>query len=77
MPRLPRLTGREVARAIERHGFRLSRVRGSHHLYTGQDGGILVVVPIHSGRVIPPGTLANILRQIGIEADTFLVWLRE
>lgn len=31
MPRLPAVSGKDVVRALEKAGFTLVRVRGSHH----------------------------------------------
>jgi predicted RNA binding protein YcfA (HicA-like mRNA interferase family) len=40
------ITGKDLARALERHGWVLMRVKGSHHIY-GQEGRIVrVSVPI-------------------------------
>ncbi|MCI0821601.1 MAG: type II toxin-antitoxin system HicA family toxin [Chloroflexi bacterium] len=36
-----------------------------------------MVVPVHAGRIIPPGTLLNILRQAGIDVATFISWLED
>ena len=30
MPQLPRMSGREVVRAFEKHGWKVARQRGSH-----------------------------------------------
>ncbi|MBI2164932.1 MAG: type II toxin-antitoxin system HicA family toxin [Chloroflexi bacterium] len=77
MPRLPRVSGKEVIRILERHDFGLSRVRGSHYIYRHKKTGTPVVIPVHRDRVIPPGTLMNILRQIGVDAETFARWLQD
>ena len=71
MPRLPRVRAAEIAKAMERSGFSLSRTRGSHHIYHSADGTRRVVVPHHGSRVVPPGTVANILRQAGISDEEF------
>jgi predicted RNA binding protein YcfA (HicA-like mRNA interferase family) len=63
--------GADIARALEKRGFTLSRVRGSHHIFHSSDGARRVVVPYHGNRVIPPGTLANILRQAEITDEDF------
>jgi len=66
MTRLPRVTGREVLRALERGGFDLSHIRGSHHYLRKPGAGSLVVVPVHGNRILPLGTLRSILRQAGL-----------
>lgn len=69
MPRPPRVSARELVRALEKQGFVLSRSKGSHRIYRHPDTGKRVTVPYHEGRTAPPGTLANILREAGIDRD--------
>ena len=69
MPRLPRVSAQELGRALEKEGFVLSRSRGSHRIYRHLGTGKRVTVPYHGGRIIPPGTLTNILREAGIRRD--------
>lgn len=70
MPRLPRLRGREVIAALGRAGFKVLRVRGSHHFLQHADGR-RTVVPVHSGETIGPGLLNKILRDVEIDAAVF------
>ena len=70
--RLPALSFREVIRALERLGFRIDHVTGSHHrLKHVQDPRRTTVVPRHSGD-IKRGVLRSIIRQAGITVDDFL-----
>jgi predicted RNA binding protein YcfA (HicA-like mRNA interferase family) len=62
-PRLPRLSGAEVVRALERVGFAVVSQRGSHRKLRHPDGRV-VIVPMH--RELASGTLASILRQAGL-----------
>jgi predicted RNA binding protein YcfA (HicA-like mRNA interferase family) len=48
MPRLPSLDGKELVAALERLGFRVARVKGSHHILLHEDGR-RTVVPVHAG----------------------------
>ena len=63
MTRLPRLSGRDLCRILERHGFRILRQRGSHIVLQrrGTDATRTVVVP--DPKEIAGGTLRSILRQ--------------
>jgi len=54
MSRAPRVTGKEVIAALERVGFQVIRIRGSHH-FLRHDDGRRTVVPVHSGDTIGPG----------------------
>jgi predicted RNA binding protein YcfA (HicA-like mRNA interferase family) len=69
-PAVPAVPGIKVVRALERAGFKVTRVSGSHHVMRHPDGRT-VPVPVHHGRDMPKGTLRNILAIIGMEADEF------
>lgn len=60
----------KVVRALERAGFTVVRIRGSHRVLRHPDGR-RVVVPVHVGRDIATGTLRNILAIIGMDAEEF------
>jgi predicted RNA binding protein YcfA (HicA-like mRNA interferase family) len=79
VPRLPRVTGKEVIRALERDGFEIFRITGSHyHLHKwGEDhwGGI-VTVPVHPGETIYPKLLRSILSQTHLTVERFIRLLR-
>lgn len=60
--KLPRLTGREVARAVEKVGFVYSHTTGSHAVYKHQ-GGRRTTIPCHSGEEIGPGLLNKIIKK--------------
>jgi predicted RNA binding protein YcfA (HicA-like mRNA interferase family) len=68
MPKLPRLSGAEVVRALERLGFAVARQRGSHIVMRRGSSGC--VVPNH--REIKTGTLAGVLKQAGVSAEEFM-----
>lgn len=65
MVRAPRLSGKELIKSLQSHGFMVSRVRGSHHFMKHPDGRA-TVVPVHSGEIIGPGLLSKICRDVGI-----------
>ena len=68
MPSLPRISGADCVRALERLGFVRVRQRGSHVLMRRNDRGC--VVPLH--REPNTGTLHGILKQAGISLEEFL-----
>ncbi len=65
---LPVLPGTQVVKALERAGFTVTRVSGSHHVMRHADGRT-VVVPVHAGSDMPKGTLRNILGIIGMSVE--------
>ena len=68
MSRYPAVTGRQLLVALQRMGFALIRVRGSHHFLRHNDGR-KTVIPVHSGEMIGPGLLSSVLRQVQVTRD--------
>lgn len=68
MPKLPRVSGAEVVRALQRMGFAVARQRGSHIVLRRESSGC--VVPNH--RELKTGTLAGVLKQAGVSVEDFL-----
>lgn len=69
--KIPRITGKEVVAALEKAGFRVVRIRGSHfHLYN-EKRDALVTVPVHSGKTLALKTLRIILRMADISVEEF------
>ena len=68
MPKLPRVSGATVVRALERLGFVKVRQSGSHVIMRRGSKGC--VVPMHSE--VKLGTLAGILRQADVSPDEFM-----
>lgn len=66
--RAPRLTGADLVRLLERMGFVVLRIRGSHHVLRHPDGRT-TVVPVHRGEVIGPGLLGKILRDTNLTVE--------
>jgi predicted RNA binding protein YcfA (HicA-like mRNA interferase family) len=74
MSRLPRLTGKEVVRALVAAGFDVERSKGSHQFLRHKDGRV-TVVPVHAGETIGPGLLAKILRDCEMTHEEYVAHL--
>lgn len=76
MPRLPQVSGTQLARLLEKLGYEFMRQRGSHAQYrlNTDIGTHNMTVPMH--RVIAKGTLNDILSRVslwtGIPKDDLL-----
>jgi len=75
MPALPRVTGREVVRALQRLGWVVVVQKGSHAQLKHPDRGGRVTVPLHAGKTIGPGLLRSILAQGGLTVAEFIAAL--
>ncbi len=65
MPRLPRVTVREIVAVLEKWGFSLARQSGSHMIYKNA-AGKRVTVPFHASKILHPKVLKSILRDAGM-----------
>lgn len=65
------VSGREFARAIERRGWTLLRVSGSHHIYGKGGGTVRLSVPIHGGKALKTGLLRHLMKLAELSEDDF------
>jgi predicted RNA binding protein YcfA (HicA-like mRNA interferase family) len=73
--RLPSLRPKDVVRALERAGFAVTRMSGSHcRLVHANDPARKVTIPIHSTD-LKRGTLRGIISQAGFTVAEFLALL--
>ena len=70
MSKLPRVSGRQCIRALEKIGFYRVRQRGSHIIMRRDSPYAKTVVP--NDKELPPGTLRAIIRQTGLTVKEFI-----
>jgi len=63
------LSGRDFARIIERHGWTLLRVSGSHHIYGKQGSIVRLSVPIHGNKPLKTGLLRHLVKLAELSDD--------
>jgi Predicted periplasmic or secreted lipoprotein len=68
MPKFPSLTPEKVIKLLERNGFVLDRIKGSHHIYYNPETRKRAIVPLHK-KDLPKGTMFEILKQAGISRE--------
>ena len=61
------VSGRELARLVERHGWQLLRVNGSHHIYGKADSTVRLSIPIHGNKALKTGLLRHLLKMAEID----------
>lgn len=71
MPRLPRVTGREIVHALGKLGWETVVQKGSHVQLKHPTRGGRVTVPMHAGETIGPGLLRSVLAQAGVTTEEF------
>lgn len=58
---------RDVIRLIEKHGWYLKRMRGSHRQFKHREKAGVVTIAGHMNEEVAPGTLNSILKQAGLK----------
>jgi predicted RNA binding protein YcfA (HicA-like mRNA interferase family) len=71
MSKLPAVRAREIVRVAVSLGFVLDRQRGSHAIYFRAADHRRVVIPMHSGTDLKPGTLRGIIADLGLTPEQF------
>lgn len=67
------VSGAELVKLLERHGFTQVSQRGSH-VKLKNSHNRTVIVPLH--RTLAPGTLNSILAQAGVEFEQLKQWMQ-
>ncbi len=63
MPKLPRITARQMTTVVEKVGFSLTRQSGSHQIYKNA-AGRRATLPFHAAKI-----LRSIMRDADLTAD--------
>jgi len=61
-------TPKQLIRLLEKRGFVLKRIKGSHHYFFHPESGRITSVPMHN-RDLSIGTFQAILKQAGLDKD--------
>lgn len=64
------VSGKELCRVLERHGWTLLRIQGSHHIYGRPGTSTRISIPVHANQDLKVGLFRHLLRAAGLdEAD--------
>lgn len=63
------ISGKEFARLVERHGWILLRIQGSHHIYGKKDSQVRLSIPIHRNENLKVGLLRHLMKLAGITEE--------
>lgn len=63
------MSARKIIRILTKTGFVVVRQSGSHRSFYNCFTKKLVVIPLHQGRDLPPGTVKSIMKQSGTNID--------
>ena len=70
MPKLPRISGNETIKKLERCGYEPIRQQGSHVRLRSNDGRSSITVPLH--KELKPGLLRKIIKDAELSVNEFI-----
>ncbi len=56
------VSGKQLCKIVERKGWILKRVTGSHHIYAKADADKILSIPVHKNQDLKIGTLKALMK---------------
>ena len=63
------ISGPEFAKLLHRKGWKLARIKGSHHIYAFPGRPARISLPIHGSHSLKIGMLRHFMKIAGIEEN--------
>lgn len=63
------VSGKTFAKILERRGWQLIRIEGSHHIYGKPGDATRISVPIHGNKDLKIGLLRHFMKQSGLSEN--------
>jgi predicted RNA binding protein YcfA (HicA-like mRNA interferase family) len=63
--------GRDFARIIERRGWTLLRISGSHHIYGKSGSAVRLSIPVHGSKPLKTGLLRHLAKLAELTDEDF------
>ncbi len=63
------ISGKELAKLLERNGWFLARINGSHHIYVKDKQFERISIPIHGNNSLKIGLLKHLLNVAGLNEN--------
>ena len=56
------VSGKALCKIVERYGWELKRITGSHHIYDNPDLEEILSIPVHRNQDLKIGTLKSLMK---------------
>jgi len=66
---LKTISGKEFAKVLEKKGWVLRRISGSHHIYVKEGTSFRISIPIHGNKPLKTGLLKHFMKIAGIDEN--------
>ena len=64
------VSGKEVAQLLEKSGWELKRIKGSHHVYVKKGNPARISVPIHGNKPLKIGLLKHLIKIAALDESS-------
>ena len=65
------ISGKKFCRLLEKNGWNLLRVQGSHHIYGKPGSDVRLSVPVHKNQSLKFGLLKHLAKMAGLDENDF------
>ncbi len=66
---MKQVSGRELAQIVQRRGWTLARIQGSHHVFTMAGRRGRIIIPIHGNQPLKKGLLRSLMKIAGLQEN--------
>lgn len=63
---MKQISGKEFCRILERKGWELKRINGSHHIYARENSIVKLSVPVHGNTPLKIGLVKALMKAAGL-----------
>ena len=63
------ISGPDFKKILEKNGWELKRVKGSHHVYMKAGNPARISVPVHGNKPLKVGLLKHLMKIAGLEGN--------
>jgi len=63
------VSGKDLCKLLEKKGWVLKKINGSHHIYTKKDRIERISIPVHGNKDMKTGLLKSIMKIVGLEEE--------
>ena len=77
MPKIPIVKAKDFLSLVEKYGCDEISVRGSHHKMFNPKTNETSIITVHGGQDLDKGTFSGVLKQLGIDIDDFLDFMKK
>ena len=56
------ISGKQLCKIVERKGWKLNRITGSHHIYENSENNQILSIPVHRNRDLKIGMLRALMK---------------